>query len=424
MTTRAPFLSRPYGGYHHREVPSEDAELTHVGPGTPCGEYFRRFWVPVARSDDLKDLPQRIRILGEDLVIFRDGSGNTGLMELHCPHRGTSLEFGMVSEQGLRCCYHGWLIGVDGRILETPGEPADSTLKDRLCHGAYPTLDYEGLVFAYMGPPDKRPTFPKYDTFERADYHSWAGDSCTLPCNWLQVKENCMDPAHLLYLHTIGSEDPEAAQVTEDFAQMPEWEYLETPVGLMYLDTRRVGDKVWVRIADFLPPTLHQFPPSGVLFREGDFGGRPEMAIFATPIDDANTRLFWFNHTAEGLEAPEGLPFGQTSERRYEERQRMPGDYDAQSSQRPIARHALEHLGTTDRGIILLRNMVRRGIRAVQDGEDPKGVLREDAGVLPTYSRDTMVEMPTADTPEADRQLLRETAHKLAEELLNNWQAI
>ena len=233
-----------------------------------------------------------------------------------------------------------------------------------------------------------------------------------------------MDPAHLLYLHTIGSEDPEAAQVTEDFAEMPEWEYLETPVGLMYLDTRRVGDKVWVRIADFLPPTLHQFPPSGVLFREGDFGGRPEMAIFATPIDDANTRLFWFNHTAEGLEAPEGLPFGQTSERRYEERQRMPGDYDAQSSQRPIARHALEHLGTTDRGIILLRNMVRRGIRAVQDGEDPKGVLREDAGVLPTYSRDTMVEMPTADTPEADRQLLRETAHKLAEELLNNWQAI
>ena len=161
MTTRAPFLSRPYGGYHHREVPSEDAELTHVGPGTPCGEYFRRFWVPVARSDDLKDLPQRIRILGEDLVVFRDGSGNTGLMELHCPHRGTSLEFGLVSEQGLRCCYHGWLIGVDGRILETPGEPADSTLKDRLCHGAYPYAGIRGFGLRLHGPAGQASCFPQ-----------------------------------------------------------------------------------------------------------------------------------------------------------------------------------------------------------------------------------------------------------------------
>ena len=421
MSSRAPFLASPYGGYHHREIPPEDSELTHVGPGTPCGEYFRRFWVPVARSQDLKDLPHRIRILGEDLVVFREGSGATGLMELHCPHRGTSLEFGLVSEQGLRCCYHGWLFGVDGRILDTPGEPADSTLKDRLCHGAYPTTEYKGLVFAYMGPPDKRPALPIYDTYQRPDYLSWAGETCTLPCNWLQVKENCMDPAHLLFLHTIGDDSEEAshAQVVEDFAERPEWEYLETPVGMLYLDTRRVGDKAWVRISDFLAPTLHQFPPSGVLFREDDFAGRPEMAIYATPIDDSNTRLFWFNHTKEGKE-PAGLPFGQTAEERpYEERQRMPGDYDAQSSQRPIARHALEHLGNTDRGLIMLRNLIRRGIRDVQEGQDPKGVLRENNGVLTTYARDAMVEVAPADTPEADREVLREAARKLAEELMN-----
>ena len=424
MTTRAPFLNQAYGGYFHRELPSEDAELTHVGPGTPCGEYFRRFWVPVARSQDLKDLPHRVRILGEDLVVFRDGNGASGLMELHCPHRGTSLEFGMVCQQGLRCCYHGWLIDVDGRILETPGEPADSTLKERLYHGAYPTLEYKGLVFAYMGPPDKRPNFPIYDTYERPDYRSWAGETCTLPCNWLQVKENCMDPAHLLYLHTIVDDTDEAeeaahAQVVEDFAEKPEWEYLETPVGMLYLDTRRVGEKAWVRISDFLAPTLHQFPPSGVLFREDEFSGRPDMAIYATPIDDANTRLFWFNHTKDGRETPEGLPFGQTSERPYEERQRMPGDYDAQSSQRSIARHALEHLGNSDRGIIMLRNMIRRGIRDVQEGQDPKGVVRETNGVLTTYARDAMVEVAAADTPEADRQVLREAAHKLAEELMD-----
>ncbi len=419
MTTRAPFLNQAYGGYHHREVPSEDAELTHVGPGTPCGEYFRRFWIPVARSGDLKDLPQRVRILSEDLVVFRDGSGNTGLMELHCPHRGTSLEFGIVCRTGLRCCYHGWLFDIDGRVLETPGEPADSTLKDRLYHGAYPTLEFKGLVFAYMGPPDKKPVFPIYDTYERPDHDSWAGDTCTLPCNWLQVKENCMDPAHLLFLHTIVSEPQVAAQVVEDFTEKPEWDYMETPVGMLYLDSRRVDDKVWVRIADFLPPTLHQFPPSGVLFREDDPYGRPDMAIYATPIDDSNTRLFWFNHTREGSGEPAGLPFGQTAERPYEERQRVPGDYDAQSSQRSIARHALEHLGNSDRGIIMLRNMVRRGIRAVQEGEDPKGVRREDNGTLTTYSRDISVEVPPAETPEADRLRIREAARKLAVDLIN-----
>jgi hypothetical protein len=98
--TRAPFLKTRYGGYFHRNVPAEDTELTHVGPGTPCGEYLRRFWQPVCYSDDLKDLPLRVQILGEELVVFRDGSGTVGLLELHCPHRGTSLEFGLVGAKG------------------------------------------------------------------------------------------------------------------------------------------------------------------------------------------------------------------------------------------------------------------------------------------------------------------------------------
>ena len=229
-----------------------------------------------------------------------------------------------------------------------------------------------------------------------------------------------MDPAHLLYLHTIVSEPQVAAHVVDDFTQKPEWDYMETPVGMLYLDTRRVEDTAWVRIADFLPPTLHQFPPSGVLFREDDAYGRPDMGIYATPIDDSNTRLFWFNHTREGKEPPGGLPFGQTAERPYEDRQRVPGDYDAQSSQRSIARHALEHLGSSDRGIIMLRNMVRQGIRAVQEGQDPKGVLREDNGTLTTYARDIVVQVPPAESPEADRQRIREAACKLAEEMLTS----
>ena len=117
MATRVPFLNTTYSAYHHREFPPEDTELTQVGPGTPGGEYLRRFWQPIITSAEVQDLPRRLRILGEDLVAFRDKSGATGLLELYCPHRGTSLEFGLVCDKGLRCCYHGWLVDVDGKIL-------------------------------------------------------------------------------------------------------------------------------------------------------------------------------------------------------------------------------------------------------------------------------------------------------------------
>ena len=111
----------------------------------------------------MTDLPKSIKVLGEELVAFRDGLGNAGVLELHCSHRGTSLEYGQIESNGIRCCYHGWLFGVDGEILDTPGEPPESTFKERLCHGAYPVIEYKGLVFTYMGPPELRPPFPMYD---------------------------------------------------------------------------------------------------------------------------------------------------------------------------------------------------------------------------------------------------------------------
>jgi hypothetical protein len=110
MLTRPPFLDTAYSAYYHRDRPPADEELTRVGPDTPCGEYLRRFWQPVILSGELGDLPRRLLTLGEDLVAFRDRRGAVGLLELHCPHRGTSLEFGLISERGIRCCYHGWLL--------------------------------------------------------------------------------------------------------------------------------------------------------------------------------------------------------------------------------------------------------------------------------------------------------------------------
>jgi phenylpropionate dioxygenase-like ring-hydroxylating dioxygenase large terminal subunit len=183
MVERAPFLNTAYSAYHHRGLPAEDAEMTRVGPDTPCGEYLRRFWQPVILASELGDLPRRVRILGEDLVAFRDKSGAFGLVEPYCPHRGTSLEYGLIDEKGIRCPYHGWLFDVDGRILDTPGEPTDSTLKDRLCHGAYPVHEYADLVFAYMGPPDKKPPFPIFDTYDLPGYQLVARAPTLWPCN-------------------------------------------------------------------------------------------------------------------------------------------------------------------------------------------------------------------------------------------------
>jgi len=128
--------AQPYSGYLQRTPPAPERHLTEIGAGTPMGEYFRRFWHPICLSEELTDIPKNIRILGEDLIVFRDKSGSVGLFQPFCCHRGAHLENGIVSERGLRCCYHGWLFDVDGTVLETPGEPPNSTLKDKVFHGA------------------------------------------------------------------------------------------------------------------------------------------------------------------------------------------------------------------------------------------------------------------------------------------------
>ena len=428
-TTRPQFLRSAYGGYQHSSVPQEDEELTHVGPGTPGGEYLRRFWQPVAYSDELKELPLAMRVMDEELVVFRDRRGQVGCLELHCSHRGTSLEFGIISECGIRCCYHGWLYDVDGKILETPGEPADSTLKDRLYHGAYLTYEFKGMVFVYMGPPDKVPAFPFYDTFEVEGYNVEAGyrygmsvRKNILPCNWLQIKENSMDPVHTAFLHTIVSGN----QFTEAYADVGTLDFRESPVGTVYIHTRRYGEMIWVHMNDFIPPNIHQFPPTWQQAKEEQIFLRPMATMWHVPIDDTHTMSMTFRRWPKDVDPklmtpPEDMPdMGQTGMRPYEERQRRPGDYDAFVSQRPIARHALEHLGATDRGITMFRKLVRDGIRAVQRGDDPAGLVWKSGGVLATYSNDTIIRIPPAATEEEDLKLLRETGWKVADGYLSD----
>ena len=273
--------------------------MTHTGPRTPAGEYLRRFWQPVCYADELGDVPVGLKILGEELVAFRDFSGRIGMVEAHCPHRGTSLEYGLVSERGIRCCYHGWLFDVDGTILETPGEPAGSTFKDRLCHGAYPVREFQGIIFAYMGPPEDVPDFPILDTYEREGYRLMPGQRYDYPCNWLQILENAMDPVHASFLHTIVA----GTQFTDEFGVIPNLDFLETPAGAISMGTRRVGDNVWVRTTECVLPNIQQIAPiwnDGKGPEEGLDG--PMMTRWVVPRDDSSTMILELRHIAESEE--------------------------------------------------------------------------------------------------------------------------
>jgi phenylpropionate dioxygenase-like ring-hydroxylating dioxygenase large terminal subunit len=430
MATKAAFISTPYSAYLHTDLPKEDEELTHVGPGTPCGEWFRRFWQPVALSEELKDLPKSITILGEELVAFRDKRGQVGLLELHCSHRGTSLEFGLIEEQGIRCCYHGWLFGVDGRILDTPGEPPNSTYKERLCHGAYPVQEYAGMVFAYMGPPDKKPSFFNYDTFHIPGYRIEVRGKAILPCNWLQVEDNILDPVHLSFLHTLSSGSQfltEDGRPSNVFGILAELDWMETPRGQIYIATRRIENDVWVRIGEWIAPAHHIIPahPNFPLsYHEGtdELYIRPKYTEWTVPINDTISMNVGYRHVPESDTGPviTNLATPYITDRTLEQKQRFPGDLEALEGQRPIAIHALEHLGATDRGVTHFRKMVRDGIRAVQIGQDPKGHNGNAKIVTQTIASDTVLPIPLAPTPEQDRQLLRDTGQMVANKLLNN----
>src|SRR5689334_14160101 len=179
----------------------ENERLTRVGPGTPCGELFRRYWMPAALSEELPKggAPLPIRLLGEDLVLFRDDEGMPGLLGIHCAHRGADLSYGRLEDGGLRCIYHGWLYDRTGRCLEQPGEPAGSTFHERIRQTAYPCVEQGGLVFTYMGPGEP-PLLPAYEFLTGPDEYRFATKSFS-DCNYLQGNEGNFDPQHLSFLH-------------------------------------------------------------------------------------------------------------------------------------------------------------------------------------------------------------------------------
>ncbi len=432
--------SGAYGGYDRRLQVSDNRpealELLLTGPGTPMNEYFRRYWQPVCLSEQLTDVPKAIRILHEDLVAFRDRSGRVGVLHRRCAHRGTSLEFGIVSEHGIRCCYHGWLYDVDGTILETPCEPADSRLKQTVCQGAYPAFERHGLVFAYLGPPEDRPKFEEFDGYVLPEGTELVPFSNEFACNWLQVYENLIDHYHTAMLHnnmTVEGVDAAlaaGASFSGGWTELPviHWEATHGGNGIIFTAGRRVSDsKVWVRISELGFPNWAQnasLAPSAARQRHTSVA----MTRWQVPVDDANSIAFGWRHFNDevdpdhvGCIADCGVDkidflIGQTRHRSYDEQQRVPGDYEAITSQGAggVAIHQLEHPGRSDVGVYMCRSLLRDALRGTA-APDPTRLLSEaDLGdTLPRYPSDTVLEVPRVGDADADRQLISETASKV-----------
>lgn len=370
------------------KIPEADPQLTRVGPGSPCGELMRRYWQPVCLSEDLTDLPKAVRVLGEDLVAFRDGQGRAGVLFFRCSHRGTSLEYGRVEERGLRCCYHGWLYDVEGNVLEMPLEPANNPFLKQIQHPCYPVREFGGLLFAYLGPLDRMPEFPLYDVWQRdgGSLKARMGPRVGGPvnCNWLQAEENLMDALHTFWLHTLhsGAQFPSRA-----YGLHPdELKYEETDLGMRFVLTRKLANgKWWDLIWEMIMPlNVH------LVYTDEPKTERVRAVTYCVPVDDSHQLGASIRWIADGeAELPSGreqlAPAGRKNTG-YEFTQRHPDDKEAVEGQGPIALHGLEHLVSSDKGVLMFRGMLRRAIAALSAGNDPKGIFRDpgQARFVPT----------------------------------------
>ncbi len=376
------------GTAYGRGNPEPDRRLTEVGAGTPMGELLRRSWQPVAITPEPGSPPQAVRILGEDLILYCDATGRPGLVEPRCAHRGTTLYFGKVEDDGIRCCYHGWKFATeDGRCIDAPMEPAATlaNIKRNVVQPWYPCLDYHGLTFAYLGPPEHKPPFPTWDALEAElvdeaiipDHSGYGlGGGTVLACNWLQVFENVMDPYHVFVLHSTFS----VQQFSDAMAVLPTVEWANTETGVLtYQDRTLDTGEVYRRITECFLPNARIVPNVGA-GSTGE-GYRPGGHVsFVVPIDDTNTTMLSLLrcHTDEHGDVvfpPRATWNGKAwDDLTPQERQAMPGDHESQVGQGPITIHATENLGHTDRGVQMVRQRLRRMLTAMEAGEPIDGL--------------------------------------------------
>ncbi len=392
--------------------------ITRIGPGTAAGAVMRRYWQPAALTAEL-DLGPRpvvpVRLLGEDLVLFRDEEGKLGLIDRHCPHRGADMCFGRLEDNGLRCPFHGWHFNRDGQCVEQPGEPEGSRMHERITTASYPVVEKNGIVFAYMG-PGTPPALPEFDCLTAPDSHVFAFKGLW-ECNWLQAMEVGIDPAHASFLHRfLQDEDPADSygkqfrdgvkagagnteipmtKLLRDYPR-PEIRVEETDYGLRLIALRHMEDgRSHVRVTNQIFPGAICIPMSN------------EMTItqWHVPVDDEN--CYWYAmFTSFGKPVDKQVMWDQ----RIKEH-RLPDfaplknrannygfdpdeqktltytgmgldinvhDQWAVESLGRIQDRTQEHLGKTDVGIIRYRRMLRAAMDALEQGEEGALPMRGD----------------------------------------------
>jgi phthalate 4,5-dioxygenase len=372
--------------------------ITHAGPGAPLGNLMRRYWVPALLSAEIPDAvgpPVQVRILGEELVAFRDSQGRIGLLDEHCSHRGTSLFYGRNEECGLRCIYHGWKYDVDGKVLETPAEPVSSTFHERVQHPSYPTYEVNGIVFAYLGARDKMPLFPDYEWAAVEKGQTYV-TKCLQDCNYLQGLEGECDSSHLSFLHRAFAIDAEQSLYQADSA--PAYETDDTDFGVRLVATRNAGNgKSYVRVSSFLMP-VGVAVPVGAPDATGRLDGYE--VHFYTPVDDTHSWRFDFGfrrsrpiterdvHRSKIIDSDHRrIPNSGNHYLQDRERQRtvnftgmedfLSHDSCATESMGPLFDRSREHLGSSDKGVIAVRRYLLDAIKGLQDGREPPGTVMD-----------------------------------------------
>jgi phenylpropionate dioxygenase-like ring-hydroxylating dioxygenase large terminal subunit len=378
--------------------------LTQTDRGTPMGELFRRYWLPALHADELPrpdGVPVRVRLLGEDLVAFRDSNGTIGLLDEYCPHRSASLFLGRNEEGGLRCIYHGWKFDASGRCSEIPSEPAESTYRDRVRAKNYPVVEKGGIVWAFLGPHDAVPPVPDFEFTLVPPAHRITTKAIQ-PTNYLQALEGTLDSGHLSFLHQ-GNFGRQYVKSNEGpsflaAAAAPEFHIIDTPSGMTVGSKRALPDgRAYWRMTQFVLPAIAFIPPNG---------GNARNVLAFVPIDDTNT-LSWAiswqpvrpiddderDRIRSGIGVHPKLIPGTfrpevNPENGYLQNRELqasgasytgiPGiaaqDLAVQQSAGPIVDRTKEHLASSDRAIIETRRLLEEGARAVGAGHVPKGL--------------------------------------------------
>jgi len=391
--------------------PEDNERLTRVGPGTPLGTLFRRYWIPAALSEELAEpdgAPIRVPLLGEKLVAFRDSKGKIGLLEDACPHRRAPMFFGRNENCGLRCVYHGWKFDAAGNCTDMPSEPPDSLFKSKVRIQSYPTWEGGGIVWTYMGPPRLMPPPPQYEWIRAPKTHRFNSKTYE-HCNWLQAMEGGLDTAHSSYAHNERLGDMDWIRNRDGH---PRIDLEPTQYGYCYTSTREMGGgRQYVRIYQYVMPAMQlrgnttQWTGSGAKTEIPTLNGHLWI-----PIDDQQTFVYNFMYGMDqtvvvpedyawedeakfgrgkddmlpGYRLKRNLENDYLLDREMQRTQNFTGikgvntqDFALQEGMGPIVDRSKERLGTSDKAIIAARQLLLEATREVELGRAPRGAFPE-----------------------------------------------